>query len=377
MNEDVLENLKNELQENIENGNTNEFVNKLANMMVDAENKMMEKYQALQGVTDESILVSRGVYSLTSEEKAFYNSLVENAKNGVTNVTVALPVTVENRIFDDLKKDHPLLSKINFVNTKGLTEWLITSEVSALATWGDLCDAITAKNNATLAKIQFAQYKLSAWMPVCLTAIELGLEWLDLYVRTVLGEAIAEKLEDGIINGTGQKMPVGMIKTVDITNQTVPAVDKAATAITDLSIKTLGGIAKELTNGGKRKVGKMIMIVNPLDYYDKVLPAITVQGTNGEYTKEFAIPVEIIESTAIAEGKAVFGLADKYFATLGFGKDGKVTYSDDFKFLDDVRAYKTKLVAYGTPKDNASFVVRTITNLKEAVVKVKNEVVTP
>lgn len=362
--------LAKELQESIQNGDTQAFINQMVKWAENAEEKMLEKFNALQGITDEQILASRGVYSLTSEENTFYNSLVDSVQNNVTNFEISFPVTTINRVYEEIKTEHPLLSKIDFINNQGLTEWLITSDVSKLATWGDLVDTITAENSATIARIQFAQFKLSAYMPIPKTAVELGLTWLDVYVRAILTEAIAYKLEDAIINGTGQKMPVGMMKTVNIAEQPLPAVDKTATKITDLGIKTLGTIAKELTNGGKRKVGTMLMIVNPLDYYDKVLPAVTMQTANGEYVQRFALPVDVVESVACPEGKAIFGIAKNYFATLGLGKEGIIEHSDHYKFLEDVRTYKTKLVSYGTPKDNASFVVRNITELEELTFKI-------
>ena len=362
--------LAKELQESIQNGDTQAFINQMVKWAENAEEKMLEKFNALQGITDEQILASRGVYSLTSEENTFYNSLVDSVQNNVTNFEISFPVTTINRVYEEIKTEHPLLSKIDFINNQGLTEWLITSDVSKLATWGDLVDTITAENSATIARIQFAQFKLSAYMPIPKTAVELGLTWLDVYVRAILTEAIAYKLEDAIINGTGQKMPVGMMKTVNIAEQPLPAVDKTATKITDLGIKTLGTIAKELTNGGKRKVGTMLMIVNPLDYYDKVLPAVTMQTANGEYVQRFALPVDVVESVVCPEGKAIFGIAKNYFATLGLGKEGKIEHSDHYKFLEDVRTYKTKLVSYGTPKDNASFVVRNIADLEEATFKI-------
>ena len=65
----------------------------------------------------------------------------------------------------------------------------------------------------------------------------------------------------------------------------------------------------------------------------------------------------------------VAGLLTNYFATMGFGgTTGKVEWSDEFKFLSDVRTYKTRLVAYGTPKDNDSFFVYDISALLEAAV---------
>lgn len=145
--------LAKELQESIQNGDTQAFINQMVKWAENAEEKMLEKFNALQGITDEQILASRGVYSLTSEENTFYNSLVDSVQNNVTNFEISFPVTTINRVYEEIKTEHPLLSKIDFINNQGLTEWLITSDVSKLATWGDLVDTITAENSATIARI--------------------------------------------------------------------------------------------------------------------------------------------------------------------------------------------------------------------------------
>lgn len=374
MNEDLRNETRNELVQHIQNGETDKFTDKIVELVENAEKKVLSLYEELKDETDVKVLANRGVYQLTKNETEFYNNLVKYIKNeekGVTGYTLTLPVETENKIFEDIKKEHPLLSKVDFINNKGLTEWLMTTSATKLYAWGDLDDAIVSENKATIKKVHFSQFKLSAFMLVSLTAIELGLSWLDLYVRTILKEALATGMEKAIISGTGQKQPVGMIKEIDISNQTVPAVDKAVTAITELNVVTLGEIAKDLTNEGKRKVHKMAMIVNPIDYLTKVLPAITVQNTLGQYVQNLPFPLDIIESTEVESGKAIFGLLENYFATIGLGKEGKITYSDDYKFLEDVRTYKIKAVAYGTPKDNASFVVKDITGLKPAYILTK------
>lgn len=371
LNPDVKNQQVSELMTFVENNQQQPFIERIIEMIQSAETKTLELFNEFKNNQDATILSQRGIHQLTNNEKVFYNSLIGEIQNGVNNVTLALPVETANRVFDDLKKDHPLLSKINFVNNKGVTEWLITTEVSCLYAWGDLTDAITAEASSTIKKINFANKKLSAFLPVAKSIINLGVEWVDLYVRTILTEAVAIGLENGIINGNGQKQPVGMIKTVNIDNQTIPAVDKNAPEITDLSIETLGAIAKELTNGGKRKVSKMALLVHPVDYLTKILPCIRVLGTDGNYKDAIGFPLDIIESTEVTQGKVIFGLLDKYFATLGF--NGKVEHSDHFKFLEDVRTYKIATLAYGTPKDDASFVVKAITALKPTVPIVKNK----
>lgn len=369
---DLLRAMNEELAEAIKSGNTEDFVQKLSeNMNKSVEDSVKERvlamYEELKNETDEVVLAKRGINALTSEEKAFYNKMID-AKNELSNFEVALPITVESRVFENMVVEHPLLKAIDFVNSKGLTDWILSKDLDYAATWGDLNDAITSEAKASFVKVEFGQFKLSAWMPVPKTMLDLGMTWLDQYVTTYLGEIIARKLEDAIVNGTGQKMPVGMIKEINIESQTTPATDKTAEKITDLNTTTVGAIAAKLTNEGKRQVGIIDMIVNPVDYWTHVYPALYYTNIDGQVIKS-NLPLNVYPSLAVPTGKAVFGICKNYFATAGFGATtGKIEYSDHYKFLEDLRVYKARLVAYGTPKDNVSFYVYDISGLQEAAI---------
>lgn len=378
MNKDVIESTKAELTKAIESGNTASFAEKVLDVVntgiqESVEQSVLNKYNEMQGIKDASILESRGIHALTSEESTFYQKLINmtslRSEAGLGDTTVVLPITVTNRAFEEMTVDHPLLEKINFVDSKGITEWIISKDLDYAGGWGDLNDEVTTGAKAAFTKVEFAQFKLSVFIPVPVTMLELGLTWLDQFVVQYLSEIIARKLEDAIVNGTGQKQPVGMIKEVNISAQAVPAVDKDTTdyTLTDLSTTTIGQIASVLTNGGKRKVGVIDMIVNPVDYWKLVYPALYYTNENGQVIKS-NIPVNVIESCAVASGKAVFGNCANYFATVGFGKSGKIEYSDQYKFLSDVRTYKARCVAFGTPKDNVSFIYADISGLKEAAI---------
>ncbi len=371
MNLDKIVESNEELVEAIKNGDTKGFIDKLSNRLNESvedavQNEVMQKYEALKDENDGVILASRGIKALTSEEKSFYNTLIDNSKNELTNFEVALPKTTENKIFEDIERDHPVLAAIDFVNSKGLTEWLLNKDLDYAYSWGDLNGAVTQEAKAAFGKVEFSQYKLSCWIPVPKTMLDLGMTWLDQFVVRYLSEIIARALEDAIINGNGQKKPVGMIKTVDVENQTVPAVDKTATKITELDTTTFGTIAAALTDGGKRKVASVDLICNPLDYWTLIYPALFYTNENGQVVKS-NLPINIYQSLSMTQGKAICGLLGRYFATAGFGaKSGKIEYSDQYKFLEDVRTYKARCVAYGTPKDNTSFYLYDITGLNEA-----------
>lgn len=373
MNADAMKAIKAKLAEAINNGDTDSFVNELNDSMDKSvqdmvEERVMAKYNELKDVTDEQVMAQRGINPLTKEEKDFYNGMIRAAKDELTNYEVTLPITIETKIYDDVVQDHELLSHIDFVDSKGITEWIMSSDLNYAAAWGDLNDEITTEGKASFYKVEFSQYKLSAYIPVPKTMLDLGLTWLDQFVTTYLAEIIARKLEDAIVNGTGQKMPVGMIKTVDVKNQTVPAVDKTAEKLEDLSTTTVGAIAAKLTKNGTRKVSTIDLVVNPVDYWKVIYPALFYTNFDGQIIKA-NLPVNIYTSIAVPQGKMVAGLLTNYFATMGFGgTTGKVEWSDEFKFLSDVRTYKTRLVAYGTPKDNDSFFVYDISALLEAAV---------
>nr|WP_297936266.1 phage major capsid protein [uncultured Lachnoclostridium sp.] len=376
MNLDKITAMNKELSECIKNGDTETFVNKLnekleENVLYATQNEVNKLYEAYKDETDDRILASNGIRPLASEEKTFYDSLIQNTKNELTNFEVTLPKVTENKIFEDIERDHPLLSAIDFVNSKGLTEWILNKDLNYAYKWGDLNDTVTQEASAAFTKVEFSQFKLSCWIPVPKTMLDLGMIWLDQFVTRYLSEIIARALEHAIINGTGQKQPVGMIKTVDISNQTTPAVDKEATKITSLDTTTFGAIAAKLTDNGKRNVSSFAMIVNPLDYWELVYPALFYTNENGQVVKS-NLPITIYQSLELARGKAIFGLPERYFATAGFGAtSGKIEYSDHYKFLEDVRTFKARCVAWGTPKDNTSFYVYDITELEPAAITVK------
>jgi hypothetical protein len=94
------------------------------------------------------------------------------------------------------------------------------------------------------------------------------------------------------------------------------------------------------------------------------MPATTVMAPDGTYRNDvMPYPMSIIPSGAVDAGKAVMGLAYRYFAAAGTAKQGKIEYSDDYRFLEDERVYLIKLFANGMPKDNNAFQVLDISNL--------------
>lgn len=376
MNEDVMNARIAEVKADIENGNTEAFATKMLNYMEEVENSVRKDFEAFKNSNE--VVLPKGYRACTNAEKKWLDAMTtiaqtKNAATSLTNLDVTIPETIINEVFEEIEVEHELVANIDLINTKNKVKWIFTGEKTGVAVWGDLCDAVQGEIKAGFVADEMSLQKLTAYMFVCLTILDLGYEWVMRYAVRVLAEAIAVALEEAIVNGTGSKMPIGMTKVIAAhgATQTIPATAKQAVTVAKLDAATLGSIASTLSNGGKRAVNEILMVVNPTDYFTKVLPAIAYKNALGEYVVRTPLPVKIVKSAAVAANSAVFGIGKMYKMALGLGEDGKLTYSDDFAFLDDLRTLKIKLVGNGRPMDDNSFVVGDITSLAADVFKVE------
>lgn len=347
------------------------------------EDNVLEQARELLTEQDASILAQRGVRQLTSKEREYYEKIIEamkspNPKQALNDVDVVMPETIIDSVFEELSTNHPLLSKLSATTVTGLTRMMMNTNGDQRATWGKLTAKIIEELTSGFREVDVTQDKLSAFLPVSKAMLDLGPAWLDNYVRQVLYEALANGLEYGIVRGTGKDMPIGMMKQVGdgvvVTGGEYP--DKEAIKMTAMDINQMGNITAIMARNDKgqpRTVTGLIMLVNPVDYYRRVLPATRMLTPDGVYVSTLPVDAEIIQSAAMPEGKAVYGMAPKYFLGVGMARDGRIEYSDEYRFLEDERVYLIKLYANGFAKDNNAFLVLDITDLQPVRFKVVSE----
>ena len=358
------------------------FVNAFTEFSENIQDAVIQEARGEIQAQDVNILSARGVRQLTSEEDQYYRAVIEamrtpNPQMALSELDVVLPKTTIDAVFEDLEHTHPLLDAIQFVNTSGLIEYIVNTNEKQLAAWGTLTAEIVKELSSGFKKMDMRQNKLSAWIPVAKSMLDLRPVWLDRYIRILLAEALAYGLEDAIINGTGKDQPIGMTRQVgdDVTVTGGVYPEKTAVAVEAFDPVTYGrlisGMAKT-PNGNYRAVGEVLMIVNPVDYLEKIMPATTVLRPDGTYASNvLPFPTKIVQSAQVAQGKAVIGLAGRYFMGIGTEKSGRIEYSDEYKFLEDERTYLVKLYGHGQPLDNTAFVVADISKLKPAAYKVE------
>lgn len=370
------------MQEAAANSDNEAFARAQQDMMQAMMEKLLAEHEEMgQQSADMQVLAQRGVRQLTSQERNYYQKVIEamrsgNPKQALTDLDVVMPTTVIDAVFEDLTRNHPLLSRIDFQNTNGLIEMIMNTDATELAVWGPLCGEITKELTSGFKKVNNTLYKLSAFIPVCKAMLDLGPAWLDRYVRSILAEALACGLENGIINGDGKDAPIGMIRQVgdgvSVTGGQYP--EKATVKLSTIDPSTIGNLLSIMAmgpNGKTRVVNGVVFLVNGQDYYQKVMPATTLLAPDGSYRNDvMPYPMTVISTFALPRGKAIIGLASKYFAPVGMAKNGKIEYSDEYHFLEDERVYLVKLYANGMPKDNNAFLVLDISDLQPAAYKV-------
>ena len=350
-----------------------------AEMITDQINGTLEN-------VDRTIMAGRGVRQLTSVETKYYQAIIDaarsaNPKQAIADIEIAFPQTIIDTVMEDVTTESPLLNAIDFQNTSTITRWIFNEQGVQKAVWGALG---LAKGSAgvselvgNIGELDMTHCKLYAYMTVSQDMLDAGPAWVDRYVRAILTEALQLGCEDGVVKGNGVNQPIGMVSdgTVDSTTHEYNA--QTATALTEITPESIGALIQPMAvtpTGRPRKVDNLIFVCSPADYYAKVMPATTIQAPDGTYRNDvFPVPCQIIQSTALNTGEAVFGMGKKYLLGMGLPKGGKLEYDDSELFLEDIRAYKIKFLGNGRPKDFNSFKLLNISGLQPAVYKVKQE----
>ena len=272
----------------IKDDDTKAFSEAFTELCQKIEDNVLEQAKEMLVEQDATILAQRGVRQLTSKEKQYYEKIIEamrstDPKQALNDVEVVMPETIIDSVFDELQTNHPLLSKLNATTVTGLTRMMMNTNGEQKAAWGKLTAKIIEELTSGFKEVDVTQEKLSAFLPVSKAMLDLGPTWLDTYVRQVLYEALANGLEYGIVQGTGKDEPIGMMKQVGegvvVTGGKYP--DKNAIKMTALDMTQMGNVTAIMARNDKgqaRTVTSLILLVNPVDYFRRVLPATGMES---------------------------------------------------------------------------------------------------
>lgn len=347
-----------------EDATPEQLQNAVDEMFVALQEDLTEKIttDARNNSLDTQVLVSRGSHVLTSEETSFYNQVVED---GGFNDESVLPETVQERVFEGLVKERPLLQAIGLQDLGAVTKFIYSDPTLAYA-WKEIFGDITGQVNAAFKDEKITQLKLTAFGAIPNDMLELGPVWVDRYMVTLLIESIAAGLEYGLVNGRGpsQDEPIGLLKDVDTDSGAVTDKESSGTLTFapsergEVVVGELYGVLKELStdadNEYRKVLNKVVMVVNPIDLL-AVNARHTIQNDSGVFVTNLPYNLKVVESEEIPVGKAVFFVQGEYIAAIAGGY--KLKKFDQTLAIEDATLYTIKRFANGRPKDNKAAVV--------------------
>ncbi len=312
--------------------------------------------QARNEVQDAQILSARGQNVLTSVERKFFNEAIEF---GGFDENSILPITTQDRIFEDLVEAHPLLDAIGLRDLGAVTRYINSDPTKAYA-WGALFGEIKGQISAAFTEEQISQLKLTAFAVIPKDMLELGPEYVERYVRTLLVESYSVGLEYGLVNGQGpsKNEPIGLMKNVSENGAVTTKASSGTLTFKpsergEIVAGELHDVVKSLSKdekGKSRKVlNRIIMVVNPIDLIS-VQARNTIQTANGQWVTSLPYNIRLVESEEVPEKKALFFVSGEYIAAVAGGY--KLNKYDQTLAIEDAMLYTIKQFANGRPKDN-------------------------
>ena len=310
---------------------------------------------------------------MTSKTRQYYEGLADRlrAKQLTKPGDVPMPESEVNKVLDNMQIESKILSGINIVSNTYLTKVITNGKAVQKGTWGDLTEAVVKEMLGAFKVVELEESKVSCFGEVSTDMLDAGVEYLATAMHNTLVEGLVTAIEEAIVSGTGKKMPIGLDR--DLNGSVVDGVypQKTAVVVTDFKPVTYAGLVQKISkdaNGRSKKFDKVQLIVNSNTYLTKILPATTMINplvNMGYSTNVFPFPTDVMVSEAVADNEALMCLLGEYIGTVG--KQIQVTYSDDFKFLQDIRCFKGKAFMTGKPVDNTAAIRLDISGLEALV----------
>ena len=253
---------------------------------------------------------------LTDAEKRAY----ANASGTGAEV---VPTQTANEIISKVKKLAPMLNEVTLLHVKGAVKFAVEGTNNNAAIHEENA-AITAAAD-TLTTVTLTGYEIIKLVQISDTVMTMSIAAFESWIVDMLAEAIARKVEDFFINGTGSSQPKGIDKANTWGAENSVTVTKAD-SLTAANVQTLIG----LLNAGYDRNAKFAMSKKTL--FTDFMPLqdnsknhiVTVQGNN-----YFVYGYPVLLSDYVKEHEAFLGDFKKVCANLAENINVKNAYDID------------------------------------------------
>ena len=182
--------------------------------------------------------------------------LSDAEKRAYSNVTGAgaevIPTQTANEIISKIKTLAPMLNEVTLLHVKGAVKFAVEGTNNDAAIHAENA-AITAAAD-TFTTVTLTGYEIIKLVQISDTVMTMSIAAFESWIVNMLAEAIARKIEDLLINGTGTNQPKGIDKanTWDATNSVSVG---ASASLTAANVQALIG----LLNAGYDRNAKFAM----------------------------------------------------------------------------------------------------------------------
>ena len=237
-----------------------------------------------------------------AEKRAYSNA------NGVG--AEVIPTQIANEIISKIKTLAPMLNEVTLLHVKGAVKFAVEGTNNAAAIHTENA-AITAAAD-TFTTVTLTGYEIIKLVQISDTVMTMSIAAFESWIVNMLAEAIARKIEDLLINGTGTNQPKGIDKanTWGATNSVSVG---ASASLTAANVQALIG----LLNAGYDRNAKFAMSKKTL--FTDFMPLqdnsknhiVTVQGN-----AYFVYGYPVLLSDYVADHEAFLGDFKKVCANL-------------------------------------------------------------
>lgn len=235
-------------------------------------------------------------------------------KRAYSNATGAgaevIPTQTANEIISKVKKLAPMLNEVTLLHVKGAVKFAIEGTNNAAAIHAENANITAAAD--TLTYVSLSGYEIIKLVQISDTVMTMSISAFESWIVNMLAEAIARKIEDFLINGTGTSQPKGIdaANTWDATNSV--SVAKSA-SLTAANVQALIGLLPSgYDRNGKFVMNKKTLFVDFMPLQDNSKNHIvTVQGNN-----YFVYGYPVLLSDYVTDHEAFLGDYTKVCANL-------------------------------------------------------------
>lgn len=182
--------------------------------------------------------------------------LSDAEKRAYSNVTGAgaevIPTQTANEIISKIKTLAPMLNEVTLLHVKGAVKFAVEGTNNDAAIHAENADITAAAD--TFTTVTLSGYEIIKLVQISDTVMTMSIAAFESWIVNMLAEAIARKIEDLLINGTGTNQPKGIDKanTWGATNSVSVG---ASASLTAANVQALIG----LLNAGYDRNAKFAM----------------------------------------------------------------------------------------------------------------------